>query len=371
MLYMPVVVPFYMENSLGMSEVMLLQGIYSVAIVMMEIPSGYFADVLGRRKTLLIGTVLGFFGFFTYSLSFGFWGFLLAEIILGLGQSLISGADSAMLYDSLLDQKREKEYLKFEGRITSFGNISEAAAGVLGGFLATLSLRAPYIGQSLIALIAIPAAWYLVEPVRHKTMENPRFSDIIKIVRYSLFENIKLRRNILFSALIGTATLTMAWFVQPLFQRIELTIEWYGILWSALNLIVGLTAAVAYKIESGLGERASVILIAILIPAGYLAIGPTKTYFVIPLLFLFYIVRGFATPVLKDYINRMAESNVRATILSVRNFIIRFNFALTGPFLGWYTDTYSLKTALILAGVLFMVLSMLTMTMFLKTVKKD
>ena len=47
MLYMPIVVPFYKDNGLGMKDVMLLQGVYSVTIVVLEIPSGYFADVLG------------------------------------------------------------------------------------------------------------------------------------------------------------------------------------------------------------------------------------------------------------------------------------------------------------------------------------
>lgn len=371
MLFMPIVVPFYLANDLGMKDVMLLQGVYSITIVVLEIPSGYFADVLGRRKTLLIGSVFGFTGFLTYSVSHGFWGFLIAEIVLGFGQSLISGADSAMLYDSLLDMKKEKQYMKYEGRITSIGNIAEALAGTLGGLLAGLSIRAPYIGQTIVALVAIPSAFFLVEPVRHKALEIMRFRDIISIVQYSLFKNRPLQRNILFSALIGTATLTMAWFVQPVFQRMGLPIELFGISWTILNLIVGFTAAVAHRIEGRLGERLSIIIIALFIPAGYLAVGPTQGYVALGILVVFYIIRGFATPVLKDYINRIAESNIRATILSVRNFIIRLNFALIGPFLGWYTDTYSLKQALILAGIIFLVLSMLTMLLFLSTLKKQ
>jgi MFS family permease len=304
---------------------------------------------------------------FTYSLSTGLWGFLAAEIILGLGKSLISGADSALLYDSLLDMKKEKQYIKFEGRITSIGNIAEAIAGTLGGLLAGISLRTPYIGQTIVALIAIPAAFLLVEPSRHKALKILRFKDILQIVRSTLFKNSPLQRNIFFSALIGTATLTMAWFVQPVFQRMELPIELFGVSWTILNLIVGFTAAIAHRIEKRLGEKVSIILIALLIPTGYLVIGPIAGYGAFAVLFIFYIVRGFATPVLKDYINRIAESNIRATILSVRNFIIRFNFALIGPFLGWYTDTYTLRQALLLAGIIFFVLSILTMVLFLQS----
>ncbi len=369
MLFMPYVVLFYEENGLGMKEVMLLQAIYSITIVALEIPSGYLADVLGRKKSIVYGSCLAFLGFFTYSLSFGFTGFLVAEIALGIGQSLVSGADSALLYDTLLDMKKEKQYIKYEGRITSLGNISEAVAAVLASFLAVISLRAPYIAQTFIALIAIPASVLLVEPARHKRMLEMRFRDVINIVRYALYENKDLQRNILFSSVIGTSTLTMAWFVQPFFQHIDLPKEWFGPLWAALNLTVGMVALIAYRIEHKIGAIKSVLIIAILVPGGYLILGNMNTYFALPFLFLFYIIRGFATPVLKDYINRMSSSDIRATVLSVRNFIIRLYFALIAPFLGWYTDKFSITEALIVAGIIFGALSGVTFLLFLQSLR--
>ena len=129
----------------------------------------------GCKLSLVIGAIMGFFGFLTYSLSFGFWGFLIAETVLGIGQSFISGSDSAMLYDTLLDQKREKEYIRFEGRITSLGNLAEAVAGTLGGLLAAASIRYPYIAQTFVAFIAIPSSLSLVEPSRHKSLTKLRF----------------------------------------------------------------------------------------------------------------------------------------------------------------------------------------------------
>jgi uncharacterized membrane protein YvlD (DUF360 family) len=87
-------------------------------------------------------------------------------------------------------------------------------------------------------------------------------------------------------------------------------------------------------------------------------------------LYLFYLVRGYATPVLKDYINRITASNIRATVLSVRNFIIRLLFALTGPLLGWMKDIYSLPQALLLAGIIFLVLSGITAILFISSGKE-
>ena len=112
MLYMPYIVPFYTNNNLDMHQIMVLQAVYSVSIVVLEIPSGYFADVIGRRRTLILGTLLGAIGFAIYSFSYAFLGFLLAELVLGFGTSFVSGADSALLYDSLLDNRKEKEYIR-------------------------------------------------------------------------------------------------------------------------------------------------------------------------------------------------------------------------------------------------------------------
>jgi len=128
MLTMPILFIFYSDLGLSELEMFQLKAFYSLSIVIFEIPSGYVADVIGRKKTLIFGSILGTAGFAIYSFYSGYWAFMTAEIILGLGQSFISGADSAMLYDSLKADNRENEYVKFEGRNFSVGNFSEAIA---------------------------------------------------------------------------------------------------------------------------------------------------------------------------------------------------------------------------------------------------
>ena len=369
MLFMPIVVLFYKDNGLEMQQVFILQAIYSVAIVALEIPSGYVADVLGRKVTLLIGSVLGFAGFMCYSFSYGFTGFLIAEIILGFGQSLISGADSALLYDSLLAMDKKSQYIKQEGRMVSVGNFSEAFAGILGGLLAAINLRYPYYAQTIIAFMAIPASFTLIEPERHKKIEALKWNDILKVVKYSLHDHKELKWNIIFSSVIGASTLTMAWFVQPYFELVALPVTLFGVFWTILNLTVGVSALFAHKAEAKLKQLKTMIGITILIPAGYITVSRIDALWGIGILFLFYIVRGIATPVLKDYINQLCDSNIRATVLSVRNFVIRIFFAIIGPFVGWYTDHFSLQAALLVSGSIFFILSVFTLLMNYKWMK--
>ena len=366
---MPIVVLFYNENGLNQFQVFVLQAIYSVSIVVLEIPSGYFADVLGRRKTIIIGSIMGFMGFLTYSFSFGFYGFMLAEIILGIGQSMISGADSAILYDTLAYENRKGEYLRYEGKISSLGNFAEAGAGVLGGLLAVYSLRYPYYFQTAIMFFSIPAAFSLIDPPSTGSVVKPGWQQIKAILIDSLVVNKVLRFNIIFSSVTGAATLTMAWFAQPFFKQINLPLATYGIMWTALNLTVGVVSWYAHHIEFKLKQKNTLLIISLLIAGCTILTGLFPTYWGLLFLFLFYMTRGLATPVLKDYINRGTESHVRATVLSIRNFMIRLVFAIVGPVLGYMTDHIGLSYALILSGSLFLCFGLVSTFLFIKVLR--
>lgn len=364
-LVMPIVVLFYQENGLSMSQIFVLKSIYSIAMVATELPSGYLADVWGCRRTLLLGAILGTIGIIIYSFSSGFVSFIFAEIILGIGFSFVSGADSAMLYDSLKAENREDEYIKHEGRITSAGNFAEALAGVAGGLLATISLRTPYFFQIFIAATAIPAAYFLKEPQHALERTHLKMKEILQIVKQTYLQP-EMRSAIMISSFTGAATLTYAWFVQPYFQEAGVPVSVFGILWTLLNLSAGVFSMFSYRIEQRLGQRNTLLLIVIFISLGFILTSLEVSIAGVAILFGFYMVRGVATPVLKDYINQYTDSKVRATILSIRNFEIRIIFAAVGPALGYLTDTFSLQTALAVTGVAYFAAAILSIWPFLR-----
>ena len=67
MLAMPIIVLFFQEHGLTLTEIMLLQSIYSLSVAFFEIPSGYMADLFGRKHTIVMSTFFSFMGYLVFS----------------------------------------------------------------------------------------------------------------------------------------------------------------------------------------------------------------------------------------------------------------------------------------------------------------
>ena len=90
-------------------------------------------------------------------------------------------------------------------------------------------------------------------------------------------------------------------------------------------------------------------------------LGLFQSLWAIVFIVLFYFVRGVSTPVLRDYVNKIITSNMRATVLSVKNLVGRLIFAIIGPFIGWIADIYSLQLALLSSGSIFVVFGIISL----------
>ncbi len=378
LLAMPIVVPFYHSNGLQTQDIMTLQALFSLSIVILEVPTGYFGDVLGRKKSLIVGTFFTFMGYVGYCFAHEFLHFLGSALLLGVGVSFISGSDSALLYDTLLQLKKEKNYLQYEGRINAIGSFSEAIAGILGGVIAsTYSLRHPFFAQTILSFFGIFAAFTLVEPTRSQKFKHQKTWDNIRqTLRFAFLENSTLRWFLLYAGILSASTLTMAWFAQPYFQFAEIPLVYFGILWTALNLTVGIVAWSAHHIQQKYSQTALFIIILILTIVGYFGIafiGQSSLLNIVGIAFIFilYINRGIAQPFFYTFINEQTGSEMRATILSLSSFLMRLTFASIAPFLGWIADVYSLPQAFFLAGIIFLVGGAVALTQVFLVIKKN
>jgi len=346
MVAMPIIVLFFQEHGLSLTEVMLLQAIYSLSVALFEIPSGYIADIFGRKQTIVFSTIFSFIGYLVFSFYGGFYAFAIAQILVGIGGSLMSGSDSALIYDTLLETESKSSYTKIEGRNYAIGNFSEALAGVLGGFLAVSSIYLPIYVQTTILFFSIPIALTLVEPTMHEENKLDRsFKAIMGVVKFSLVDNTRLRWLIIYSSAMGVATLSMAWFAQPFFKEVGVPLAYFGILWAGLNFSAGLTSFNAHQFDKKENNYKMLIYLSLAMFISFILLGFNNSIYGLFFIFIIYLLRGIVTPILRNAINVNTTSNKRATVLSIRSFIIRISFAICAPILGYIAENYALSTS--------------------------
>lgn len=370
MVVMPIITLYFIESGLSIRDIFVLQVIFSVLIVLLEVPSGYFADVFGRKGSLVLGVVVGTLGFLTYYLVAGFWGFAIAEILLAISAAFLSGADSAFLYDTLQQYGEADQHARHQGRIISATRISEAVAALAGGFLATIiTLKSIFLVEFLIMALAIPIAFSMKEPEQVSSKE--RRKSILQILSFALRENKKLLYLNIFSGVISTVTLVMVWFAQPYWEELEVPLFYFGVMWAGLNVLVAVGAFFAHRLEKYFSFRTLFGFIAILpiILYGLLALG--VKYIALAIIPLFWLLRGIFQPISLDYINRETDSSTRATVVSISQLFGRAFFSVLSPFLGWVADLWSFEVAFAASALVLGILSVLSFLFLYSSMRKS
>jgi MFS family permease len=365
--FVPVIVLFWQENGLNLTEIMILQSLFSLTIVLMEVPTGHFADARGRKESLMLSGVFLTSGIFAYTLGHAFFHFLIAEILWAIGTAFFSGADSAFVYDTLKDLRQEGTYKKIWGRATFWYLISASAGSVIGGFIGSVNFRWTFYAMIPFTVLLIPLALSLKEPKRHKHIFKKGYaSELLRIVKFSLVENKKIRWLTAYSAIILGFTYAAFFLYQPYFKLSGLDIFYFGIVFGAFNVFAAIISRYSHEIEGKLGQKYSLFLLIILLGSSYLLMSNFIFLLSFSFVFLQQFVRGFSKTVITDYTNRLTGSDIRATVLSTQSLVERLFYASIIPFIGWIADVYSLVQALTISGITTFIAGIIILTLLHK-----
>ena len=368
---MPIVVPFFESRGLSMQQIFLLQALFATVVLLMEIPSGYAADLLGRRVTLLVGSV--FFGLGHSMLLFadGFAGLAVFELCLGIGSSLVSGTDLAILYDSDTalghDANRRQELV---GRLFTMQTASEAIAGVVCSVLVIVSMQAAVYAQVIVGWIPLAIALGLVEPPGERLDARDHAGNMREIFEHLLKSGPVLRLTFFALSIWALTTFYAAWLLQRLWQQQGIELSEFGYLWAACMLVSAAAGRAALKVEDRVGPTTVLAFVGVLPVIGYVGLavaGPIGGFFAA---LLFFIARGLGMVVLRDAFNKRLPGRHRATANSLASFLFRAVFAATGPFVGWTLDLWGMNVTLALLAVVsiaIFVTLLLPLTMAVRT----
>jgi len=342
----PVITLFWMDHiGMTLTDVMVLQAIFGLAVVVFEFPSGYLADRVGYRRSLLIGAALAAVGWATYVRATTFGGVALAEIVLGAGVAFISGADSALLFVSLDGQGRAHEYTRWEGRVRAAGQTGEALSSAVGGWLYAIAPRLPFWLQIPSALLALGAIAAMRGEPRDRPAPVSHVEHARRIVRFALREHPRLRATMALSVSLGMSTFMMVWLIQPWMQRRGIPAAWFGPIWAAAHLwLVGVSLASA-RIVDAVGRRGALLGCCVMAPAGYAVFAAADTPWAVLAYLLFMVVRGLQGPILVAALQEDAPGADRATVLSLNTLLFRLTFVVCGPAVGRLVDWVGLERA--------------------------
>jgi len=347
-----VLIPFFTDwGGLNMTQIMLLQSIFMISIFLFEVPTGAIGDRFGRKFSIASGSFITIIGVFFYVIAPSFWLFAIAEMFWGLSAALISGSDEALLYDSLIKLKREKESKDILARHKAYSLMGVVISSLVGAVVASQ--------YGLVAPLKLSAIFMFLGGILALTLKEieikNKHTNYKKLLTGGLtyFKNHKILRILTFDMLsIAIIAYFMIWFWQKLFINAGVPIIYFG----AVHALFVLTQVIILRkpriFEKLFKSKKKLLFYSAMICGIFFIIGGLTLY--VPLLLLVVIIGGgfglARGPLYQTYFNKYIPSNQRATVLSTISMTRTLGIAVANPIAGILAD-WSLPYTMIILGV--------------------
>lgn len=347
----------------------ILEGLFHVTSFLMEVPTGAIADLWGRKISRLAGRAAFLLSlilmYYAESFSLQLAGFA----VCALGYNLESGSGDALLYDSLLLDKREQGYMKINGRKELFLQAAMITAYVLGGYLAVRSYFLLFHISMLIAAASLITGLLFLEPeISTENKPSPEKERLLRAMLNSITgqftSSVRIIRDrpriallIIFSELLFTFMTCLYFYLQNFWKnngRSEFSI---GLIFAVSALLSGVFGFRTASIEKKIGERGVLLSMPLLLLFCLwgVALSPWKGFFFA----VTGVIEGILIVAISDYLNRLIPSGNRATILSFQSMTFSFFMIILFPAVGLIGDAFSLETAFISIAAFGSLLSIL------------
>lgn len=322
----------YFNQHMPIEQVLRLEAIYYVAVVILEVPSGYLSDTLGRRLTLLISAVSAIFAYALFFLGDSFDVFVLAQIGLAASMAFRSGTDTSFHYDLLKCLGREDAYPQREARITRNVFIASAGAALLGGVGSIYALRVAYGLSLLAACVAFVLVLLFAEPDRESSSARQASGFFLQIrACLAYLRQPVLGWLMLFSVFMTVINHIPYEFYQPYIQLLggEASTPLLTGLHTALTMgIAAWFARQSIRLRDHLGTRSALMLSA----GVQVVLISMMGFFFHPVVALLLAFRSVPRALMIAPLNAATvprlQQHHRATYLSIQSLIGRLSFSL-------------------------------------------
>jgi len=341
--WLPVYFLFF-QSKLDLADVLLLESIYFASVVAMEVPSGWFSDMFGRKRTLIAASLFLCAAYILFLQANSFNMFAIAQLLLAAGIAFNSGTDTSFLLETTQALGIEDEYGAREANATRFNFLGTAVAAVLGGLAAIPDFRGAYALSFVGAVGLLAITIRFTEPLPANPSSKTRRVGFIKqiVSCIGLLRNIRLLWLSVFAVFMIVMNHIPYEFYQPFVKELAREYEIMKATPFLTSLHLALTMVVAAWIASkSIQIRDRIGIGATLISAAglQLAMITVMHFFVNIPAAIATLLRSCPRALMTAPLNAAVAPNVptsmRATFLSLQSLFGRLGFASTLAFFAY------------------------------------
>ena len=297
-------------------EIGLYTAIGSLMGFLLEIPSGYIADRLGHKTSLIISKLFLLCSTALFLVGGHFVIFTLASIALAIGFAFSSGTQEAFVHETLEWLDRDKEFTKINSRIG--GNVSLISVLFIVGlpFLTEISYRVPFWVGLGFDVVGIFVALSLIKPNIVEKIKIPK--SIFQIIWELKWKNFLLIA--LYTAIFGGIMIAASSFREPYLQALWYPVTLIGLVMWGSRLVWFGVARIAHWIEEKLSIAKLMLVESLLIPVGFLAVALIPNPFIVGAIFSILVgyQHGRWSIFTHAVIKIIPDKKYKATVLSVQ-----------------------------------------------------
>lgn len=348
LIIMPIFVPLMESYGLSMQQTMMLQSVFAGTTLILELPSGYIADLFGRKHTLMVGYLLAGLGFSQVVWADTFWELALFEVTLGFAMSLISGSDTAFVFETekAMDNRQNHSAI---GRMLSWMNFGEGTAALLAFVLVAWDMQLILWVQAIMGWVPLALSFALTEPPATQHSEKKRSTQ----GAWRAFRNTPMTLILTLVFVVCMSTTYLAtWLNQSLWQQHALPLETFGLIWGLFSMTIAIASRYSDRLPARMGPLGAFGLLALLVTLAWLMLSSRLLIIIVAGGFLMAIFRGLAAPKIKVAINQGIGNAYRATVNSIVASMFRVVTFFLGPAMGLVVDQFNADIAAIFLMVL-------------------
>lgn len=366
----PVYVLYYRHFDLNLFQIALVAAVFEASILICEMPTGLIADIYGRRISVILSSVTLFISGLIFINYTNLYGFIIAEAILGLGETLKSGALEAWLVDSLKHQGKDEKvkYAFSEGK--RFYSGGRLLGFVGGGYLGSLNIR--YIWHPFVIVFLITFLFLIAFMKEEYDLKRSPSAHIMKSIKNTITQSLKVIRTerIIYALLIlvfffefSLETISQFWQVH-FSENLLIKTQYFGWIIAVSSFLVILFVNRITKLYESL-KKETTLLIMIKAGFGLSLLIIALTYNPIVAIVFFIIIQtleGFSSPIFLDIFNKYIPSEQRATLLSFKSLTGSSGEVLSGLCIGVIAlkfglrPTFGLGTLVLFTGLVIFIL---------------